>query len=115
MQAIDATVAKEAEKRLGVFSPEMRFVLVIGVALAILQQITGINVFLYYAPEIFKQLGSKTTAALLQQVVVGAVMLFFTLVAIWTVDRLGRKPLMMAGACGVPVLGAPEPPASEER
>jgi len=101
MQAINATVAKEAEKRLGVFAPEMRFVLVIGVALAILQQITGINVFLYYAPEIFKQLGSKTTAALLQQVVVGAVMLSFTLVAIWTVDRLGRKPLMIFGAIGM--------------
>ena len=74
---------------------------VIGVALAVLQQVTGINVFLYYAPEIFKQLGSKTDAAMLATVVVGAVNLTFTLIAIWTVDRLGRKPLMILGAAGM--------------
>jgi SP family xylose:H+ symportor-like MFS transporter len=100
-QAISATVAKEAEKHLGILAPEMRFVLAIGIALAVLQQITGINVFLYYGPEIFKQVGSGTNAALLQQVVVGAVMLSFTLVAIWTVDHLGRKPLMIVGAIGM--------------
>jgi SP family xylose:H+ symportor-like MFS transporter len=101
MQAIDATIAKEAERHLGIFAPEMRFVLMLGIALAVLQQITGINVFLYYGPEIFKQLGSATNAALLQQVVVGAVNLTFTLVAIWTVDRLGRKPLMIFGTIGM--------------
>ncbi len=101
VQAIGATVAKEVEKRLGVFAPEMRFVLVLGIALAVLQQITGINVFLYYGPEIFKKLGSETNAALLQQVVVGAVNLSFTLIAIWTVDRLGRKPLMILGSVGM--------------
>jgi MFS transporter, SP family, xylose:H+ symportor len=76
-------------------------VLMLGIALAVLQQITGIKVFLYYGPEIFKQLGSATNAALLQQVVVGAVNLTFTLVAIWTVDRLGRKPLMIFGTIGM--------------
>jgi SP family xylose:H+ symportor-like MFS transporter len=79
----------------------MRIVLVIGVALAVLQQVTGINVFLYYAPEIFKKFGSETQAALLQTVVVGAVMFIFTIVAIWTVDRWGRKPLMLVGAAGM--------------
>ncbi len=100
-QAIEATVAEEAVEWLSVFAPRMGFVLAIGVALAVLQQITGINVFLYYGPEIFKQVGSETNAALLQQVVVGAVMLSFTLIAIWTVDRLGRKPLMIVGATGM--------------
>jgi len=79
----------------------MRIVLVIGIALAVLQQITGINVFLYFGTEIFKKMGSGTSAALLQTVIVGAVNLTFTVIAIWTVDRLGRKPLMMIGSAGM--------------
>ena len=81
----------------------MRIVLVIGVALAVLQQVTGINVFLYFAPEIFKKMGSGVDAALLQTVLVGAVNLLFTVIAIWTVDRLGRKPLMLVGSTGMGV------------
>jgi SP family xylose:H+ symportor-like MFS transporter len=69
--------------------------------LAVLQQVTGINVFMYYAPEIFKKLGSGTSAALLQTVILGAVNLTFTIVAIRTVDFLGRKPLLMIGAGGM--------------
>lgn len=58
----------------------------------------GINVVLYYAPEIFKTMGAATDAALLQQIVVGAVNLSFTVLAIFTVDRFGRRPLMIIGA-----------------
>ncbi len=83
------------------FQPGMRIVLVIGVALAVLQQITGINVFLYFGTEIFKKMGSGTNAALLQNSIVGVVNLSFTVVAIRTVDRLGRKPLMMIGSTGM--------------
>jgi SP family xylose:H+ symportor-like MFS transporter len=84
------------------FRPGLRFALVLGVLLAILQQVTGINVFLYFAPKIFKAIGgADEKAALLQQVVVGAVNLLFTIVAIWTVDRVGRKPLMVIGALGM--------------
>jgi len=81
--------------------PGMKIVLVIGIALAVLQQITGINVFLYFGTEIFKKMGSETNAALLQNIVVGVVNLSFTIVAIRTVDRLGRKPLMMIGSTGM--------------
>jgi SP family xylose:H+ symportor-like MFS transporter len=67
-----------------------------------LQQITGINVFLYFAPEIFKGIaGAESDAALLQTVVVGAVNMLFTVVAIWTVDLWGRKPLMLVGFTGM--------------
>ena len=62
----------------------------------------GINVFLYYAPEIFK-LGSAASSALLQTVVVGGVNMAFTLIAIWTVDTLGRKPLMIFGSTGMAI------------
>jgi SP family xylose:H+ symportor-like MFS transporter len=56
---------------------------------------------MYYAPEIFKQLGSGSSAALLQTVIVGAFNVTFTIVAIRTVDRWGRKPLMIVGAAGM--------------
>ena len=73
-------------------------VILIGVLLSVFQQFVGINVVLYYAPEIFKSMGSKTDVALLQTIIVGGVNLTFTVLAILMVDRLGRKPLMMAGA-----------------
>jgi SP family xylose:H+ symportor-like MFS transporter len=85
------------------FRPGLRAVLVIGVTLAVLQQVTGINVFLYYAPEIFKKMGTGINTALLQTIVVGAVNLIFTVVAIRTVDRIGRRPLMIAGGTGMGV------------
>lgn len=75
----------------------MRIILV-GVLLSGFQQFVGINVVLYYAPEIFKTMGAATDAALLQQIVVGAVNLSFTVLAIFTVDRFGRRPLMIIGA-----------------
>ncbi|HAK95020.1 MAG TPA: hypothetical protein DCM87_08465 [Planctomycetes bacterium] len=105
MREIKAALAQEGGRLAELLQPGMKLVLVVGVALAVLQQVTGINVFLYYAPEIFKNLvaGTKDDAALLQTVVVGVVNISFTVVAIWTVDRLGRRPLMMAGAAGMGV------------
>ncbi|MFM2481993.1 sugar porter family MFS transporter [Celerinatantimonas sp. YJH-8] len=73
--------------------------LVIGILLSVFQQITGINVFLYYAPVILKGFShSSIDVALLQTVLVGAVNLSFTVIAILTVDKFGRRPLMMVGA-----------------
>jgi SP family xylose:H+ symportor-like MFS transporter len=64
----------------------------------VFQQFVGINAVLYYAPAIFKTMGYSTDSAFLQTVIVGAVNMVFTLVAIFTVDRLGRKPLLIGGA-----------------
>jgi sugar porter (SP) family MFS transporter len=99
--AIQEAIASEAGSLAKLLEPGLRRALIIGVALAILQQVTGINVFLYFGPEIFKQLGSGVDTALLQTVVVGSVNLLFTIIAIWTVDQLGRKPLMLVGAAGM--------------
>lgn len=72
-----------------------------------MQQITGINVFFYYAPQIFTQLGSGTNTALLQTVIVGAINLAFTALAMGAVDRVGRKPLLVSGSIGMGIcLGA---------
>jgi len=98
---IKDAIAHESGSIRQLFQPGMKIVLVIGIVLAILQQVTGINVFLYFGTEIFKKMGSETNAALLQTVVVGTVNLSFTIIAIWTVDRLGRKPLMMIGSVGM--------------
>lgn len=73
-------------------------VIVIGILLSVFQQFVGINVVLYYAPEIFRNMGSQTDVSLLQTVVVGIVNLTFTVLAIQTVDKFGRKPLMLIGA-----------------
>lgn len=78
-------------------------VIVIGVLLSVFQQFVGINVVLYYAPEIFKSMGSGTDTALLQTIIVGTVNLLFTVLAIMTVDKFGRKPLMLIGALGMAV------------
>jgi SP family xylose:H+ symportor-like MFS transporter len=102
--AIEDAIVRETGSLLQLVQPGMRMVVVIGVALAVLQQITGINVFLYFAPEIFKSIaGAESDVALLQTVVVGAVNMLFTVVAIWTVDHLGRKPLMLIGFAGMGV------------
>jgi len=98
---IKDTIAHESGSLRQLLQPGMKIVLVIGIVLAVLQQVTGINVFLYFGTEIFKKMGSETNAALFQTVVVGAVNLTFTVIAILTVDRLGRKPLMMIGSAGM--------------
>jgi sugar porter (SP) family MFS transporter len=97
------TTADQPSVSLGqVWQPGMRTALIIGVTLAVLQQITGINVFLYFGTEIFKSIaGAGMDAALLKEVVVGTVNLLFTIFAIWTVDLLGRKPLMIVGSAGM--------------
>ena len=98
---IDEAIAQESGSLAQLFQPGMRMALVIGVTLAVLQQVTGINVFLYFAPEIFKKLGTPESAALLQTLLGGGVNATFTILAIWTVDRLGRKPLMLIGSTGM--------------
>lgn len=73
-------------------------IVVIGVLLSVFQQFVGINVVLYYAPEIFKGMGMKTDASMLQTIIVGIINMLFTVLAIMTVDNFGRKKLMLIGS-----------------
>jgi MFS transporter, SP family, xylose:H+ symportor len=73
-------------------------VLVIGIMLSVFQQLVGINAVLYYAPMMFKNMGASTNSAFLQTVIVGAANAIFTVIAIVTVDKWGRKPLLITGA-----------------
>ncbi|NEN24592.1 sugar porter family MFS transporter [Cryomorpha ignava] len=89
-------------KKASPFQPKYRKVLFIGVALSILQQVTGINAILYYGAEIFSNaLGYGPEDALKQQILLGLVNLVFTFVAIYSVDKWGRKPLLMTGVTGM--------------
>ncbi|MEM0961330.1 MAG: sugar porter family MFS transporter [Bacteroidota bacterium] len=105
MDEIQKSLVKEENKErasLGeLFSPALRLVLTIGVVIAILQQITGINAVFFYAPTIFEQSGIGTDASFVQAIFVGLINLVFTVVAILFIDRLGRRPLLIAGLIGI--------------
>ncbi|MDG1572248.1 sugar porter family MFS transporter [Robiginitalea sp. M366] len=78
-------------------------IMIIAMGIAFFQQITGINAIFYYAPTIFEQAGGSTDSSFLQAIVVGLTNLVFTLVAIWLIDRLGRKPLLLIGTTSMTV------------
>ncbi|NEW82215.1 MAG: D-xylose transporter XylE [Mariniphaga sp.] len=80
-----------------------KIVIIIGVLLSVFQQFVGINVALYYAPRIFESMGAAKDASMLQTVVMGLINVIFTVVAILTVDKYGRKPLLMIGSIGMAV------------
>jgi len=81
--------------------PGVRLALIIGIVLAILSQFSGINAIIYYGPKIFESAGFGTGNALNGQVIIGVVNVLFTIVAIWKIDKLGRRPLLIAGCIGM--------------
>jgi len=85
------------------FAPSMKLVMTIGISIAILQQITGINSVFFYAPMIFEQSGIGTDAAFIQAILVGVINVVFTIVAMALIDKLGRKPLLVLGVSGIAI------------
>ena len=84
--------------------PALRPALMVGVGLAVFQQVTGINTIIYYAPQIFQKAGlDSATTALAATAGIGVVNVLSTMIAIWLVDRVGRKPLLLAGLVGMSV------------
>ncbi|HEX3491002.1 MAG TPA: sugar porter family MFS transporter [Streptosporangiaceae bacterium] len=83
--------------------PRLRGVLILGVLLAVFQQVTGINTVIYYAPTLLAGAGLGSSAALLANVVNGVVNVGMTIVAIWLLDRVGRRKLLITGTCGMAV------------
>jgi sugar porter (SP) family MFS transporter len=84
-------------------SPRLRGALTLGVLLAVFQQVTGINTVIYYAPTLLNDAGLGSSAALLANVVNGVVNVGMTIVAIWLLDRVGRRTLLISGTCGMAV------------
>jgi sugar porter (SP) family MFS transporter len=103
---IEATLVNETRKvnfrELG--EPKMKKILLLGVALAVLQQWCGINVIFYYAKDVFQDAGFKVADILINIVCLGSVNLLATLVAMRMVDRWGRRPLILSGYAGLAVL-----------
>ena len=85
------------------FKPTMKKVLMIGVVVAILQQITGINSVFFYAPMIFEQTGIGTDASFSQAILIGIINLVFTIIAIGLIDKIGRRPLLIFGVSAIVV------------
>jgi MFS family permease len=85
----------------GLLDRRSRFIMLIAIGLAFFQQITGINAIFYYLPTIFAQAGGGVSDAFRQAVLVGLVNVGMTVVAIWLIDRLGRKPLLTIGVTGM--------------
>ena len=94
---IKATVAEKKEKLLTYGF----LVIFIGIMLSVFQQAVGINAVLYFSPRIFESLGMGNP--MVQTVIMGIVNISFTLVAIFTVEKLGRKPLLIVGSLGMAV------------
>lgn len=100
MAEIRQTIAQESGSLAQLFRPGMRVRLLIGLLLPFFSQIVGINAIIYYGPRIIEAAGWGRHDALSTQVLFGLVNVVFTLVAIWKVDQLGRRPLLLAGIAG---------------
>jgi len=101
MNDIKSNLARESGGLSIVFKGSFRLPMLIGISLAFLTQISGINAIIYYGPGILEKAGLPIADALGSQVIIGLVNVLFTLIAIWKIDQLGRRPLLIAGVVGI--------------
>jgi SP family arabinose:H+ symporter-like MFS transporter len=97
LREMEQSMAQEGGTLAELLTPCYRRPMIIGVALAVFCQFSGINAIMYYAPEIFKSSGAGLSSSFLQTLLVGVVNLVFTVVAIKLIDKLGRRPLLLGG------------------
>jgi len=101
LKSINQDKNKEKVQIGELFKPALRFIMLVGLTIAILQQVTGINAIYFYATSIFKQTGIGTDAAFSSGVLLSATSVVFTLVAMVLIDRMGRRPLLLIGIGGI--------------
>jgi MFS transporter, SP family, xylose:H+ symportor len=104
VQEIQGTIAKDEIQRVrfaDLLEPRMKKILLVGVTLAVLQQWSGINSIFNYAEEIYKSAGYRISDIMFNIVITGAINFVFTLLAIGSVDRFGRRALMLIGCAGI--------------
>jgi sugar porter (SP) family MFS transporter len=104
MKDIEAALqhAEEHGRLSDLLHPSLRAALVVGIGLAILQQITGINTVIYYAPLIIQSAGiPSASGAILATAGIGVVNVLMTIVSMWLIDRAGRRPLLLTGIAGM--------------
>jgi len=100
---IQAEQNKESLKLLDLLKPSLRFILVVGLVVGVLQQITGINAVYFYATSIFEQTGIGTDAAFSSGVLLSSISVIFTFLAIYLIDKMGRRPLLLVGTAGIAI------------
>jgi len=79
------------------FKPGLRMALVVGIGLSFFGQLTGVNIIVYYGPTILENAGFKLGSSLQYQVAIGIINLIFTIIALWKIDKWGRRPLLISG------------------
>jgi MFS transporter, SP family, arabinose:H+ symporter len=84
-----------------VFKGGFRLAMILGISMAFLTQVSGINAIIYYGPKILGEAGLPIADAFGGQVIIGIVNVLFTLIAIWKIDKLGRRPLLLTGVVGI--------------
>lgn len=107
IQAIEKNVNEQSKKEkvsiLELLNPSLRFILIVGLVLGVLQQITGINAVYFYATSIFKQTGIGTDASFASGILLSLTTVLFTIIAIFLIDKMGRRPLLLVGIAGISV------------
>lgn len=107
IESIEQNVLAEKNKSKGeikdLLNKSLRFILIVGLVIGVLQQITGINAVYFYATSIFKQTGIGTDASFSSGVLLSTITVVFTIVAMYLIDRTGRRPLMLFGTAGIAV------------
>ncbi|HRZ87639.1 MAG TPA: sugar porter family MFS transporter, partial [bacterium] len=102
LSEIETTLSQKEGSWKEVFQPWLRPALIVGIMLAFFQQVTGINTVIYYAPTIFQFAGFESAkVSILATAGIGLVNVLMTVVAVWLLDRLGRKPLLYIGLVGM--------------
>lgn len=101
LKEVKETLHEEKGTLKELFAGRFRKAIFVGIVLAIFSQVQGINAIMYYAPEIFKAVGTGTDAAFQQTVIIGVINVLFTFVAINFVDKMGRKTLLLLGGAGM--------------
>jgi MFS transporter, SP family, arabinose:H+ symporter len=98
---IKATVNHIKGKITDLIKPGLRLALMVGVGLSVFGQFTGVNIIVYYGPTILEGAGFKLDSAIQYQVAIGVINLVFTSLALWKIDRWGRRPLLIGGMSAV--------------
>lgn len=94
---------KASLKITDLLKPSLRFILIVGLVVGVLQQITGINAVYFYATSIFKQTGIGTDAAFSSGILLSSITVVFTLISMYLIDRVGRRPLLLVGTLGISI------------
>ena len=97
---------EEVNKKVSIkelLKPSLRFILIVGLVIGVLQQITGINAVYFYATSIFKQTGIGTDASFASGILLSLTTVVFTIIAIFLIDRMGRRPLLLIGIAGISI------------